>query len=406
MKIKLAILILIFPLICFAQKQANIWYFGDHAGVSFNSGSPIALTNGQTAYCYMYPHNEGSSTICDSSGALLFYSDGENVWNRNHQIMLNGSGLFGSISSTQSSIIVPQPSSPNRFYIFTTDGWVCGGQLSHGFRYSVVDLCLENTLGDVIIAEKNILLLDTVSEKVAVTKHSNGTDYWILTHKFYSDKFYAFLLNSSGIIDTVISSCGSFHGGNISHTMGQLKFSHNGQKVAIGSVHGMLAVDNLEVLDIFDFDNSTGIISNAMALDRPNNNDMNIYGIEFSSDNSKLYVCGMPISGAAQNYLFQYDLNAGGGNIASINASLNIIQSGGMLRLNGLQLGPNNKIYRISSIDNRHLAVINSPNNYGFSCNYQDTAVSLAGRWGSYSLPSVTSRYFFQSNSSKLQACS
>ncbi|WP_168196962.1 hypothetical protein [Flavobacterium alkalisoli] len=31
----------------YAQKEANIWYFGQHAGLDFNSGIPVPLLDGQ-----------------------------------------------------------------------------------------------------------------------------------------------------------------------------------------------------------------------------------------------------------------------------------------------------------------------------------------------------------------------
>jgi hypothetical protein len=34
--------------VTFGQKQANIWYFGNGAGVSFNSGAPVSICCGKT----------------------------------------------------------------------------------------------------------------------------------------------------------------------------------------------------------------------------------------------------------------------------------------------------------------------------------------------------------------------
>ena len=99
----------------FSQKEANIWYFGDHAGLDFNSGVPVALTDSQ-----MFTH-EGCAVLSNSAGQLLFYTDGKTIWNKNHQVMMNGTGLMGDFSSTQSAIIVPKPSSSTLFYVFTTD---------------------------------------------------------------------------------------------------------------------------------------------------------------------------------------------------------------------------------------------------------------------------------------------
>ena len=64
----------------FAQKEAANWYFGDMAGLTFNSGSPVALLNGQLIT------REGCASISDKDGNLLFYTDGSVVYNKNHQI--------------------------------------------------------------------------------------------------------------------------------------------------------------------------------------------------------------------------------------------------------------------------------------------------------------------------------
>src|ERR1700749_3478508 len=94
----LLLLFFIHTKIC-GQKQANIWYFGNQAGLDFNSGIPTPLLNGQTYFpsCCMW--NEGTSSICDSSGAFLFYTNGVKVWNRLQQVMANGNNLMGHVSS-------------------------------------------------------------------------------------------------------------------------------------------------------------------------------------------------------------------------------------------------------------------------------------------------------------------
>lgn len=73
----------------------------------------MALTNGQLNTL------EGCATIADTTGSLLFYTDGITVWNRNHVPMPNGSGLLGNPSSTQSGIIVPYPGNTDLYYVFT-----------------------------------------------------------------------------------------------------------------------------------------------------------------------------------------------------------------------------------------------------------------------------------------------
>ena len=59
--------------------------------------------------------------------------------------MPNGYNMGGDPSATQSGVIVPKPLDPDIYYIFTVDNNIG----SKGLQYSVVDLSLENGLGDV-----------------------------------------------------------------------------------------------------------------------------------------------------------------------------------------------------------------------------------------------------------------
>ena len=90
MKVKIfCVLTSLLSLLVHSQKEANIWYFGENAGLDFNNDIPVALIDGQ-----LNTH-EGCATIADDDGNLIFYTDGIAVWNKNHQVMLNGLGLMG-----------------------------------------------------------------------------------------------------------------------------------------------------------------------------------------------------------------------------------------------------------------------------------------------------------------------
>src|SRR3982751_5189494 len=92
-----------------AQKEANIWCFGSNSGLDFNDTLPIATKSSLNTL-------EGSSSIADKNGQLLFYTDGVTVWNKNHQIMPNGDGLLGFSSSTQSALIIRRPGSSSLYF--------------------------------------------------------------------------------------------------------------------------------------------------------------------------------------------------------------------------------------------------------------------------------------------------
>ncbi|MDO9510747.1 MAG: hypothetical protein Q7J34_03225 [Bacteroidales bacterium] len=96
-----------------AQRETDNWLFGNYAGINFASGTSVSLAGSAMN------SPEGCTAISNSSGVLLFYSDGMTVWNRNHSVMLNGTGLLGNSSSTQSSIIIPKPGSDHLYFLFT-----------------------------------------------------------------------------------------------------------------------------------------------------------------------------------------------------------------------------------------------------------------------------------------------
>lgn len=381
---KLAIFILLLlHITTFGQKQGNIWYFGDGLGLDFNSVPPVALTNGAT-HILNYSHLEGTTAISDSSGSLLFYSDGQSLWNRNHQVTPNGGNLYGSTSSTQSSILVPQPQSSRFFYLFTiAEGFVNNGRF--GFYYHKIDLCSDGGLGDIIEGSKNILLLDTVNEQVAVALHSNGMDYWVLTHKALSDAFYAYKLTSNGISDTIISHVGATTYG----LQGQLKISPSGDRIAITS--GQMFVQPC-YLELFDFDKSSGVVSNSIPLVVPSNSIT--YGVEFSPDESKLYASYGSVSPVKMG-IAQYNLSVN--TQPSINNSMNILyEVMNVVTGKAIQLGPDNKIYGDALTG--YLFSIDLPNNYGSASSLDTFAVDFQGKIISYFSPTFISGYAYTNN--------
>ncbi|MBN2682945.1 MAG: hypothetical protein JXR58_10590 [Bacteroidales bacterium] len=374
------------------QKQGNIWYFGNMAGVNFNDNPPTALFDGQTYLTSFSPHNEGCSTISDSAGNLLFYSNGEVLFDRNHDVMPNGQ-LLGHISSTQAALIVPRPLSSRYYYVFTTDAFF-ENELQFGFRFSIVDLCLNNGLGDVISDYKNVKLLDTVSEKIACVRHSNGVDYWVVVHKFFSNAFYSFLITDSGINEPIISNTGSQHGNildpsSIFTSIGQMKISPDGSLLAL-----CFSNTSPSVMEVFSFDKETGLVTNCLSLPSSSGEE-GVYGVEFSPDSKKLY-----FSCNSFGRIIQYDLSSGIDNPTEvINSQIEIFNNGiASQHTFGLQLGPDNRIYAVR-MDATYLGVISSPNNYGTDCNYSPIGMDLCGRTGSFGLPGFIANYDYSNNS-------
>jgi len=350
----------------YAQEEATYWYFGEYAGIRFESGEPIAITGGQTSSM------EGMAVVSSSAGVLLFYTDGETVYNAEHNVMINGAGLMGNTSSTQSALIIPMPANEDNFYIFTVDMVDYSGG-SDGLRYSRVDMSLNDWLG-VVTNEKNILLEPNVSEKLTATRHSNGIDYWVIIQKWGTNNFYSYLVTADSVdTEAVISSCGAIIDEEIDNAKGYMKVSHDGSKIAKANA-------GLRSDEVFDFNNLSGEVSNVITI-------FNIfgepYGIEFSPNNQYLYVNTWKNSN--RKVLLQYDLFAG--NEVDINNSIVEIASG---TDGALQLGPDNRIY-VATNNSAYLSRINYPDKKGSLCDFESEAVYLEGSGSKWGLPNFVS---------------
>lgn len=353
------IILFILPFSVFPQGEANIWYFGDNAGLDFNNGSPVVLLDGAL------DTNEGCASISDSNGNLIFYTDGNHVYNASHQEVPN-SGLAGSSSSTHSAVIVPKPNFPNIYYVFTVGDGGAGSTLS----YSEFDLTLDGGLGN-INQNKNIILDYDMNEKITAIQNADSSGYWVVSHRYDSDEFVVFEISSAGLNTTPnLISVGSNTG--VFNVTGQIKISPDNSK---------LAVARGGEVQLFDFDNSNGTISNPQTI---NSGSYLSYGIEFSADGNLLYL-------AYFGGVSQYNLQAGSTNdiISSEVVLINIPNQG----FASMQIAPDGKIY-IARQDLPYVDYINSPSTIGLGCGLTSPGINLQGAISRLGLPTFIQSFF------------
>ena len=375
---KLLLLAFFITFAAHAQHEADNWFFGAHAGLDFNTGAPVILSGGQL------DTYEGCSTISDRYGNLLFYTDGITVYNRNHDVMQNGTGLKGDPSSTQSAVIVPKPAVPGVYYIFTVAAFAD----DPGLQYSVVDMALDGGLGGVISSQKNIQLVAKTHEKITAVEHADGNSLWVITYKPAS--FYAFKVSAAGVDTTpVVSSAGIYNTTNEYPYHGYLKASPDGSLLACAH-----QADQKFLL--YDFNNTNGVVSNMRNLILEP--DYGPYGVEFSKSGERLYTAAtLRVNTQSTTYtshLYQFDITA-----ANISGSRQLISTNTVYR-GALQLASDGKIYHALSKDyedrtTASLGVINNPDLLGAAaCNYQHAVVSLGAGRSKQGLPPFITSYF------------
>lgn len=376
MKICLPYLFILLGVVAFAQGEANIWYFGINAGLDFNSNPPTTLLDLNVGSMFS---SEGCSSISDSDGNLLFFTNGEKVWNKNHQIMINGNDLAGHNSATQSSAIIPFPGTYNfiknrfdKYFLVTLDEYNSQNPsiVKNGVRFSEIDMTLDNELGDVTLNKNTHLFGTTTTEKVCVVPHSNGCDFWVICKVVDSADFYVYRISTNGFNTTPIISTTSFF---VDARPGQMKVAPNNKLLSYvvppSSIYAGFYV--------FNFDNSTGIITEKFADTTTNANQ---YGTAFSPDSKVLYKCG-------GSKIYQYDVTTTTNEDFIASKITFTSATSGLL---SMQLGPDGKIYITRPILNSSsngLGVINNPNTLGSDFNYVAEQQSLGGRFSLAGLP-------------------
>jgi len=260
------------------DQTNNIWYFGNGAGLDFNPDPDDE--NAPVPRPIEVPHSQnipaGTTTISDQAGQVLFFTDGQSVWDLNGDLMENGTDIGGSNTASQAVLAVGVPTEPTLFYLFTTEA---SGTGNHVVRFSLVDIKAENSTGVGNVVTKDNFLFSPSTEHSAAL--SAGDTTWAIFHELGNNTFRAYPVSSQGIGQSVKSSVGSAHGYNSG--VGTMKFSPDGSKLAI-----TIFEDGCNRTEIFEFDQQTGELTEYALLDLGCTGE--IYGLEFSSDSDRILV--------------------------------------------------------------------------------------------------------------------
>lgn len=338
----------------FAQGEMDNWFFGIQAGLNFSSGTPQVIAGSAINSI------EACASISDSDGNLLFYAQANKVFNRNHQVMLNGDlrsfSTNYSNNATQGAGIVPMPGSGDKYYVFSMR-YI---DEMYGLDYAIVDMTGDSNRGEVI--GKGNCLRGGITEKLTFVQQTDSANVWVIVHDFDSDEYAVFLISESGISEATMYATGITH----AERYGYLQPSPDGSMLAAAVRLGYYSDG---IIEVSRFDPLEGNISGSFKLEIPNSP----YGVCFSPDNSKLYV-----TSGSPNHLYQFDLSQREPDLiqdsrVQITTSPFIDYPGSAA---ALQLAANGKIY-LARYETIWLAAINQPNLAGTDCAYVEDAVSL-----------------------------
>lgn len=357
------------------DMRSFVWYFGENAGIDFNPlvdpdnpGPPVAIPFGNPAIFNggnQMVAPEGCSVYGDDNGQPIFYSNGLDIYDRLGDLIATGIG--GDTSATQSVFIIPFPEDATLYYVFLTQSiYDRDGANEYDTRYVIFDLKQRNGLGDLVRnpATNDVLVSDLFCNS---TERVTGNDNWVIIHEYGNNNFRAYPITANGIGLPTISNIGMDHPTS-SETAGRgyMKLS-NGNRLGVA-----LSISNNEnFIEIFDFDNATGAVSNPLSLDLSDNiaglvpQTGQVYGLEFSPPPERFVFTTLRNSaGGTKIFHWTIDTTTVAGNVTdmdTIRRSRTLVAEEFGENLGAMQIGPDGTIY-IAHDGSTFLATITNPN--------------------------------------------
>lgn len=359
-----------------AQNQGinNQWLTGyaSWAGLPYG-GTKIDFFSGAPVINYVSRPMDLSRThanISDSSGNILFYTNGYYIADATDDTMQNGSNISPSgisiidpygLAVPQACLIIPKPGSSNLYYMFhsTLDNAPTYNIASYLY-YSVIDINGNGGLGNVLLKNQFLISDSLNAGKITACRHANGVDWWMVCHRFNSNMYYKFLVTPSGISSPITQQIGTVR---TTWDIGQVAFSPDGSKFAYFNAYYTMPA----ILDVYDFDRCSGQFSNDTAITIPESHGLG-GGLAFSSNSKYLYVSNI-------DSIYQFDVTS-----INIAASKIIVAAWDSFYspnppfatlFDLTQLAPDGKIYIGTGNSTFRMHVINNPDSMGLACDVQ-----------------------------------
>lgn len=361
-----------------AAQEGSKWFFGGNAGLDFSNNPPTPITDGKINT------PEGTSSIANSKGQLLFYSDGIKVYDKDGNPMqckvTNCQDLKGSPNSSQSVLIVPQPTCKGCEYLFNifTTSDINGEKL---LTVSTVDMRLNGGKGAII--SQNTTLQQPTTERIASVRNDRDSTYWVITHDYGTNKFRIYHATTGGLVESSTADLGMVHD-TPNKAEGYMKFSSPDSTTGQRKLAVIVPGPPRNYVELFNFNDSLGTLTFDKSIDL-GPAPPTAYGVEFSPSGEKMYISFKGGNGS-NSYLKQYDLTFPD---SLLTESAIILDSSATQEFGALQIASDGKIY-MAIAGSDHLAVINEPEgNSLLTIEYERNGVALGGKKSQLGLPNM-----------------
>jgi len=368
-----------------AQKHDYIWVAGrqNHPSTTKFGGSIIDFNQRPPSIQYHYrPTNmfTSNASLCDTSGNLLFYSNGCVIARADDEILYNGDNLNpgymhdlrcdswndGYGGGYPSIVALPQPETDSVFYLFHERSEYVSSPKEDLYNNQLLysGIWRSPSKGRMEVTEKNIEIMgdSLAAGELSAVKHGNGKDWWVILPRRNSNQFYVFLFNKDGIVDTLLQTIG-YKPLVQDESRGQTTFSSDGsQMIRYFPIGGIM---------LYDFDRLSGTFSN-----------YSTFKVNYGNDPVFDGGCGISPSGqflyiTQQIQIYQFDLWASNIPASQIKVAIwDGFKDPIGVTFGVCQLGPDCKIYCRTG-DMRYYHIIHNPDEKGLACNFEQRGLVL-----------------------------
>jgi gliding motility-associated-like protein len=361
----------------------DYWAFGYHFGLKFNS-CPVSVEKNSFSTSG-YDLSVISSTICDSLGNLLLYTNGKEVYTADGKLVENGK-LSMDVNSWDQVILIPK--GRTAFYLLAyRDTTAIVNNIpdvplpTSGLYSSVVR---KDNSGKYIIQpwEKDIPVFFSFSFSNVTAIKGASDDYWLICRS--ADTLLACDFDSIGLKRIVKTTIQEPLNNNLVTVYNNYP-SNDGKSLV--SISNCILDNQYPDLNnpkqgsysyLYSFDKYTGAFSDQILLDSFHRisarNLRTSVTACFSPNDSLIYIGGYDFGPLYQGYIYQYPRY--NSNPISQKKSIILPDSGGKFNfVQDMKLGPDGKIYVLKS-DQCSISVINRPDNFG-NCDLHLDAIDM-----------------------------
>jgi hypothetical protein len=379
--------IFLFPLLAFAQKWDQKWVIGDDTSATQAGGGTLidfASNPPEVSFIAKKPMiSKANVSMSDTSGKLMFFTNGCNIYNAKYQIIKNGKSpcsdymyerrcwdsLRDDTAEAQGYLALPHPDSNSIYYLFAVSGKYVPPPLytylSDAINMIKIDMSKNAGKGEVVI-KKTPILKDTLNlGYLNACKHSDGKQWWFVQPRMFANCFWTTLFDGKGNIAKQYKQC---VGDVLNHAWagGGSTFSPDGTKYA------MITAAQTKEVHVYDFDRCTGKLSNYKHLQLPLEDSIKFKYCAISTNSRFLYV-------TAIEHIYQFDLQA-----EDVSASrVTVATYDGFVAWSPpiflmIQNGPDGKIYVATGSSTSYYHYINHPDSAGLKCDVRQHSIKLA----------------------------